>query len=190
MQQEYDGPLGSMKQLHGSEKADTWPTSMAAVHFASDQNGKQAYSRYRNDRQALQSRTGTTNRISEADAKLIGDGVMRTMQIRPFPGQWIKFSDLDALFRERLVGERVIWPDQATTLVAYMAWPNDATARRLWLSAHQPIDHSAIERLVGGLKLFSNIGLGSLILSICITILRRVSTRKLAADRALAKAFF
>jgi hypothetical protein len=79
---------------------------------------------------------------------------MRTMEIAPFPGERIQISDLESFIKPRLLGEMVIWPDQALPLVGYMAWPNDANARKRWVDAHRPpIDHPAIGALARKLKI-------------------------------------
>jgi hypothetical protein len=78
---------------------------------------------------------------------------MRTMQIRPFPGSKIQITDLGFLIKERLVHDRVLWPDQALPLVGYMAWPNDSALRQRWLEAHRRNDQSTIKELTPGLKI-------------------------------------
>jgi hypothetical protein len=78
---------------------------------------------------------------------------MRTMKIRPFPGPKIQITDLGFLIKERLIQNRVIWPDQAPTLVGYMAWPNDSAMRQRWLEAHGRDDQSTIKELTLGLKI-------------------------------------
>ena len=70
---------------------------------------------------------------------------MRTMQIRPFPGSKIQFTDLGYLIKERLMRDLVLWPGQALQLVGYMAWPNDPIMRERWLEAHRRNDHSTNE---------------------------------------------
>jgi hypothetical protein len=78
---------------------------------------------------------------------------MRTMQIRPFPGSKIQITDLGFLIKERLIHDRVLWPDQALPLVGYMAWPNDSALRQRWLEAHRRNDQSTIKELTPGLKI-------------------------------------
>jgi hypothetical protein len=75
------------------------------------------------------------------------------MEIRPFPGSKIRFTDLEFLIKTRLTNDLVLWPDQAVALVGYMAWPNDPVMRARWLEAHQHNDQSTINELSRGLKL-------------------------------------
>ena len=72
---------------------------------------------------------------------------MRTMQIRPFPGSKIQTTDLGFLIKQRLIDDRVIRPDQALSLVGYMAWPNDPIMRERWLDAHRRNDQFTINEL-------------------------------------------
>jgi hypothetical protein len=45
---------------------------------------------------------------------------MRSMEIGRFPGERIQITDLASLIKPRLLGDVVIWPDQALPLVGYM----------------------------------------------------------------------
>ena len=72
---------------------------------------------------------------------------MRAMQIRPFPGGRMQFTDLGSLIRKRLIRDLVVWPEQAVPLVGYMAWPNDSIIRDRWLEAHRRNDESTISDL-------------------------------------------
>jgi hypothetical protein len=74
------------------------------------------------------------------------------MQMRPFPGPQIQIVDLGYLIKERLIHDRVLWPDQALPLVGYMAWPNDPIMLERWLEAHRREDQSTISDLTHGLK--------------------------------------
>src|SRR5262245_31909614 len=78
---------------------------------------------------------------------------MRTMEIRPFPGSKIQISDLGFLIKERLIQDRVIWPDQALALVGYMAWPNNPVMRQRWLEANRRNDQFTKKELTQGLKI-------------------------------------
>jgi hypothetical protein len=79
---------------------------------------------------------------------------MRTMEIARFPGERIQIIDLGSFIKSRLLGEAVIWPNQALPLVGYMAWPNDATARKRGLDGHRPrVDHPAVAVLARKLKI-------------------------------------
>lgn len=53
---------------------------------------------------------------------------MRTMCVRSFPRP-IKISDFEHLVRTRIREERIEWPEQAFSLIGYMAWPNDPENR-------------------------------------------------------------
>jgi hypothetical protein len=75
------------------------------------------------------------------------------MQIRPFPGSKIQITDLGYLIKERLLRDRVVWPDQALSLVGYMTWPSDSVMRERWLEAHRRNDQSTINELLHGLKI-------------------------------------
>jgi hypothetical protein len=75
------------------------------------------------------------------------------MQIRPFPGPKIQIADPGFLIKDRLIREFVLWPDQATPLVGYMAWPDDPIMRERWLKAHRCNDPSAISDLARRLVL-------------------------------------
>src|SRR5712672_1749206 len=79
---------------------------------------------------------------------------MRTIRIRRFPGDRLQITDLQFLIKQRLIDDRVVWPDQSLPLVGYMAWPSDPTMRRRWLNAHRPrIDEPAMDMLVRKLKI-------------------------------------
>ena len=78
---------------------------------------------------------------------------MRTMPIRPFPGTQTPITDLGSLIRDRLMRDLVIWPDQAISVVGYMAWPNDAMTRERWLEAHRRNDQFTINELTKKLKI-------------------------------------
>ena len=79
---------------------------------------------------------------------------MRTMEIGRFPGKRIHITDFESFIKPRLLNEGVIWPDQALSLVAYMAWPNDANARNRWLNAHRPhVDRAGLDVLARNLKI-------------------------------------
>jgi hypothetical protein len=79
---------------------------------------------------------------------------MRTMKIGRFPGERIHITELESLLKSRLLDDVVIWPAQALRLVGYMAWPNDAGARKRWVDAHQPVvDHPAIGGLARDLRM-------------------------------------
>ena len=61
---------------------------------------------------------------------------MRSMDISPFP-EAVNITDIDALVRSQLSKDLVLWPQQGLSLVAYMAWPNDADMRARWMEANQ-----------------------------------------------------
>jgi hypothetical protein len=54
---------------------------------------------------------------------------MRTMEIPRFPRK-ISFADLENLYRTRLQQKPDVHSSVAIPLLGYMAWPNDAGARR------------------------------------------------------------
>jgi hypothetical protein len=58
----------------------------------------------------------------------IEDQDMRVMEIPRFPRK-IEIPDLDNFIRTRLSQTVVMWPEQATLLLGYMCYPNDAVAR-------------------------------------------------------------
>ena len=79
---------------------------------------------------------------------------MRIMEIGRFPGERRDITDLGSFIKRRLLDEVVIWPEQAVALVGYMAWPNDADARKRWLDAHRPrVDQPAVAVLARKLKI-------------------------------------
>jgi hypothetical protein len=53
---------------------------------------------------------------------------MRIMNIPSFPTK-IEIFDRGYLIRTRLSQMRIVWPEQAISLAAYMCWPNDAAVR-------------------------------------------------------------
>jgi hypothetical protein len=60
---------------------------------------------------------------------------MRVMNLPPFPGDGFRIADLGEYLKTRLALNTVPWPDMSSRLLAYMAWPNDANRRDLWMAA-------------------------------------------------------
>ena len=60
---------------------------------------------------------------------------MRIMNLPPFPGDGFRITDLGEYLKTRLALNSVPWPDLSSRLLAYMAWPNDASRRDLWMAA-------------------------------------------------------
>lgn len=54
--------------------------------------------------------------------------LVRFLSIPPFP-RTIEIPDFEHLVRTRITEERVEWPEQALSLVGYMAWPKDRETR-------------------------------------------------------------
>jgi hypothetical protein len=54
---------------------------------------------------------------------------MRFMELKPFSRRGA-FPDFDKFMRGRLTEGRVAWPEQAISLVSFMAWPEDPENRR------------------------------------------------------------
>jgi hypothetical protein len=78
---------------------------------------------------------------------------MRELQIPGFPGRRINITELESLTKGRLLQDIVIWPNQAVTLVGYMAWPNDEDARNRWIDAYKRNDASELRTLLRKLKI-------------------------------------
>jgi hypothetical protein len=79
---------------------------------------------------------------------------MRTMDIDRFGKRGeVQFSDLGAIIKQRLRLRRVIRPDQAILLLAYMAWPDDSETRTAWVDAHRRDDEATLWGFCRKLKL-------------------------------------
>ena len=100
---------------------------------------------------------------------------MRAMEIRGFRKK-IQIADLEPFIKGRLIGDLVLWPDQALPLVGYMAWPNHANVRDQWLDAHRSDSQSDGIRSYANSRIFNNIGRGLQISSIIITTSLKGST--------------